>query len=203
MIKNIIFDFGAVLIPIDETLTWESFEKAGALNELKDQSDTFQKFEKGELSKDQFLQNIQPYFFRKVFLPDLANAWNGMLKPLPEERVSFLKKLKKDYRIFLLSNTNELHIQHIKDTAGPFLYKQFTRQFEKIYYSHEAGMRKPDKEIFELVLKENNLKPEETFYIDDGKKHIKTAKSMGIKTWHFDPDEDDINDLDKVLSTHR
>lgn len=202
MVKNIIFDFGAVLIPIDESLTWESFEEAGALKELKDQSDTFQKFEKGEISKTQFLKNIQPYFFRKIFPADLAKAWNAMLKPLPEERVNLLKRLKKEYRIFLLSNTNELHIQHIKDTAGPFLHKQFIRQFEKIYYSHEVGMRKPDKEIFEMVLQENDLKPEETFYIDDGKKHTKTAKAMGIKTWHFSPEEDDINDLGKVLSKH-
>ena len=203
MIKNIIFDFGAVLIPIDESRTWQEFESLGATKDLAHQEETFHSFEKGELSKEKFLKKIQPYFFRKIFPPELASGWNAMLKPLPSDRKDFLKKLKKEYRIFLLSNTNELHIAHIKSVAGPFEYKQFTAQFEKVYYSHELGMRKPDSEIYEMVLKENDLKPEETLYVDDGKKHISNAKKLGIKTWHFDPDEDDINDLDKVLSKHR
>lgn len=203
MIKNIIFDFGAVLIPIDESLTWAAFKELGAKEELKDQQKVFQKYEKGEISTSEFLNKIQPFFFRKIFPPQLGNAWNALLKELPKERTNFLKRLKKEYRLFLLSNTNELHINCIKEDAGLFDYKQFTSQFEKVYYSYEIGMRKPDVEIFEKVLKDNNLKAEETFYIDDGKKHIKTAKSLGIETWHFKPEEDDINDLGKVLSKLR
>lgn len=203
MIKNIIFDFGAVLIPIDESLTWSAFQELGAKDELKNQQKTFQKYEKGEISTSEFLKKIQPFFFRKIYPPELGNAWNTMLKTLPEERVNFLKRLKKNYRTFLLSNTNELHINHIKKEAGLFSYKQFISQFENVHYSYEMGMRKPDKEIFEKVLKDNDLVAEETFYIDDGKKHIKTAKSLGIETWHFKPEEDDINDLGKVLSKLR
>lgn len=200
MIKNIIFDFGAVLIPIDESLTWSAFQELGAKDKLKDQQKVFQKYEKGEISTSEFLTSIQPFFFRKIYPPQLASAWNALLKPLPGERVNFLKRLKKNHKIFLLSNTNELHINHIKAEAGLFDYKQFISQFDHVYYSHEVGMRKPDAEIFEKVLKDNDLVAEETFYIDDGKKHIKTAKSLGIKTWHFKPEEDDINDLGKVLS---
>jgi len=203
MIKNIIFDFGAVLIPIDESLTWAAFEELGAKDELKDQKKIFEKYEKGELSTPDFLKKIQPFFFRKIYPPELAKGWNALLKELPGERVNFLKRLKKDYRLFLLSNTNELHIKHIKEEAGMFGYKQFISQFENVYYSYEMGMRKPDAEIFEKVLKDNKLKAEETFYIDDGKKHIETAKSLGIETWHFKPEEDDINDLGKVLSKLR
>lgn len=203
MIKNIIFDFGAVLIPIDESLTWSAFKEIGAKEELKDQQKIFHAYEKGETSTSEFLTQIQPFFFRKIFPPELGNAWNALLKELPTERVNFLKRLKKDYRLFLLSNTNELHINHIKQHAGLYGYKQFTRQFEKVYYSHEIGMRKPDAEIFEKVLKDNNLVAEETFYIDDGKKHTETAESLGIQTWHFKPEEDDINDLGKVLSKLR
>lgn len=202
MIKNIIFDFGGVLIPINESLTQQAFNNLGAKKNLSEQASIFNEFEKGKLTSDEFLTKIQPFFFRKIFKPELVNAFNSMLKPLPAERKNFLKRLKKDYRIFLLSNTNELHINHIKEVAGRFEYKQFYRQFEKVYYSHEVGRRKPDAEIFEMVLKENDLKAEETFYIEDGKKHIETAESLGIKTWHFNPEEDDINDLGKVLSEH-
>lgn len=202
MIKNIIFDFGGVLIPIDESSTKQSINDLGAKKELSEQIEIFHSVEKGLISSNEFLTKIQPFFFRKIFKPELAKAWNAMLKPLPAERKNFLKRLKKDYRIFLLSNTNELHINHIKEVAGRFEYKQFYRQFEKVYYSHEVGMRKPDAEIFEMLLKENDLKAEETFYIEDGEKHIETAESLGIKTWHFNPEEDDINDLGKVLSEH-
>lgn len=191
------------MIPIDEDKTRQAFKELGATEEFENQEETFQSFEKGEISKSEFLTKIQPYFFRTIFPPQLAEAWNAMLDDLPEDRKYFLKRLKKKYRIFLLSNTNELHINHIKNTAGPFEYKQFTSQFEKVYYSHEVGMRKPDAEIYEMVLKENDLKAEETFYVEDGKKHVKTAKKIGIKTWLFDPEEDNIiNDLDKVLSKH-
>ncbi len=202
MIKNIILDFGGVLIPIDENKTWDAFIDLGANEELSLQTAIFQQYETGKISTKQFLKKIQPYFFRKIFLNDLSEGWNALLDPLPQENINFLKKLKKDYRIFLLSNTNELHISAIKQTAGLFNYAQFTKQFEKVYYSHKVGMRKPDAEIFKMVLEENDLVPEETFYVDDGKQHIESAKELGIKTWHFNPGEDSIRGLGKVLSTH-
>lgn len=202
MIKNIILDFGAVLIPIDESKTWQAFKSLGADVILQDQTEIFYSYETGKISSKEFLAKIQPFFFRKIFLPDLAQAWNALLSPLPEDNIQLLKRLRKDYRLFLLSNTNDLHIKAIKETAGPFLYNQFIKQFEKVYFSYEVGLRKPDKAIFEKVLSDNDLKAEETFYVDDGKQHIKTAREMGIHTWHLEPDVDHISDLDKVLSEH-
>lgn len=199
MIKNIIFDFGAVLIPIEEKRSWEAFKLLGAKPELEQQSETFEAFETGKLTSAEFIAKIQPFFHRRIFPGDLADAWNKLLDPLPQEIVPFLKKLKKDYRLFLLSNTNELHIQRIKDEAGPFHYGQFIRQFQKLYYSYEVGLRKPDKEIFEKVLKENDLDPEETFYVDDSNKHLKAAAKLGIHTWHFKPEKDSILDLKKKM----
>lgn len=201
MIKNIIFDFGAVLLPIDETKTWEAFEALGSAPELKDQKESFHAYEKGEITTDEFLKRIQPHFFRPhIFKGDLSRAWNAMLcHVLPPGRIEFLKKLKKDYRLFLLSNTNELHVKKIKQDNGPFLYKQFIRQFEQVYFSYEMGMRKPDAEIFEKLLSEHELEAAETFYIDDGAKHIQTARQLGIHTWHFKPEQHDIEDLNKKL----
>ncbi|MGB0176765.1 MAG: HAD-IA family hydrolase, partial [Owenweeksia sp.] len=150
----------------------------------------------------EFLQQIQPHFFRKKIFPgDLAKAWNAMLYTrLPQEVIDQLKSWKKKYRLFLLSNTNDLHISEIKAAAGPFDYGIFIKQFEKVYYSYEMGERKPSPKIFNRVLEENELKAEETFYIDDGKKNTDAAKKLGIHTWHFDQHEDSILDLDKVLS---
>lgn len=203
MIKNIILDFGGVLIPIDESKTWDAFESLGAHEDLALQTDIFKQYEIGKISSNQFLKKLQPFFFRKIFLNDIAEAWNALLSPLPEESTLFLRRLKQDYRLFLLSNTNALHISAIKHTAGPFNYSRFTHQFEKIYLSHQMGQRKPNTEIFETVLNENNLLPEETFYVDDSKQHIDSAEKLGIKTWHFNPEEDSIRGLGKVLSKHR
>ncbi len=204
MIKNIIFDFGAVLIPIDESKTWESFRELGAMDSLRDQKELFKKYETGKIETPEFLKQLQPHFFRKKIFPgDLAKAWNAMLYTrLPGEVIDQLKKWKGDYRLFLLSNTNDLHIEEIKSVAGPFDYKMFLKQFEKVYYSYEAGQRKPSSKIFKRVLEENELVAEETFYIDDGKKNTDAAKKLDIKVWHFDPQEDSILDLDKVLSKH-
>ncbi len=202
MIKNIILDFGGVLIPIDERRTWDAFSALGAKKELKDQTETFQDYETGKISTNQFLKKIQPHFFRTIFLQDLADAWNALLDPLPKDVTFFLKRLNKDYRVFLLSNTNELHISAISETAGPFEFTQFLKQFEKVYYSHETGLRKPDPKIFKKVMKDNGLVVEETFYVDDGEQHIESAKKLGIQTWHFNPKKDSIRDLGKVLSKH-
>lgn len=200
MIKNVIFDFGAILIPIDMPRTWKSFEQLGAKDDLREQKEVFHQYETGKTATADFVKELQPHFFRKKIFPgDIQAAWNSMLDPLQDEIIPFLKKIKKNHRIFLLSNTNELHVNHIKTVAGPFLYKRFISQFEEVYYSHEVGMRKPDAEIFEKVLKDNELTAEETFFVDDTKKNTVAAAELGIHTWHFKPGEDDIQDLPAKL----
>lgn len=199
MIKNVIFDFGAILLPIDMGRTWKAFEALGAKPELSEQDDIFHPYERGEITTDEFIQRLQPHFFRNIFPGDVKAAWNRMLDPMDDEIITFLKKIKKQHNIFLLSNTNELHVQHIRQVAGPFLFKRFMEQFEEVYFSHEVGMRKPDKGIFEKVLKDHDLNPEETFFVDDGKKHTLSAAELGIHTWHFKPEEDDIFDLPEKL----
>lgn len=204
MINTLIFDFGAVLLPIDEHKTHIEFKYLGANYELFDQTEIFHQLEKGNISEDEFLEQIRPFFFRRMFKPDLVNAWNAMLiSPIQSEIIDFLNKLSSDYLIILLSNTNTFHVKHIRSSSGPFLYKQFTKHFDKIYYSNEVGMRKPDSEIFDLVISENDLTPENCFYIDDKLENIEAGMKAGFKTWHLKPMEEGlIRDFDRVLSTH-
>jgi len=200
MVKNILFDFGAVLIPIDQSLTNEAFKELGANEDLINQNKIFHTYEKGEISTDEFLNKIRPFFFRKIFKPDLAKAWNALLpEPIPDENIRLIQRLKKEYQLFLLSNTNELHINSIKETTGMFSYSKFIRQFDHVYYSYEMGMRKPNKNIFQKVIKNQKIKPEETLYVDDNKANIATGESLGFKTWHFDPEADSILQINKHL----
>src|SRR4029078_5014143 len=120
----------------------------------------------------------------------------SMLLDLPEERLDMLKQYKETHRTFLLSNTNEIHI----DTFNGYLHSNFnipdlSGHFEKLYLSYKVGMRKPDAEIFELVLSENKLDPKETVFIDDSIQHIESAKKLGIQTHWLDVKTESIVDL--------
>ena len=114
----------------------------------------------------------------------LLDAWNAMLLNVPEKRLDVLVNAKHNYNTFLLSNTNEPHIEAFeKDLYRHHGVKNFEDYFDKVYYSCRIGMRKPDKEIFELVLKENDLDPSETVFIDDSIQHVQGAGECGIRAY--------------------
>ncbi|MBI4930958.1 MAG: HAD family phosphatase [Bacteroidetes bacterium] len=187
-IKNIIFDFGGVILNIDYKLTEDAFAKLGVKDFDRIYSQTTQKelfdvFEKGLITPADFRKEIRKFIYNDVSDSQIDKAWNSMLLDLPAERVQLLDKLKTKYRTFLLSNTNQIHC----DTFSGYMQKQlgrdiFSGAFEKTYFSHKINMRKPDVEIFEFVLKENNLRKEETLFIDDSIQHIEGAKKMGLNT---------------------
>jgi putative hydrolase of the HAD superfamily len=185
-IKNIIFDLGAVLFNIDHALTIKSFEDLGIqdLDSLYSENNhhvIFDQYEKGEVSTSRFIEKIREYMPLSVSEKDVAKAWNTMLLDFPQTSFDLLNRLKPNYQLFLLSNTNALHFSGFHD----ILLKQHGMHglecfFEKAYYSHLIGMRKPDKEIFEFVLKENKLDPDKTLFIDDFPQHVEGAEEAGI-----------------------
>ena len=127
-----------------------------------------------------------------------------MLLEIPIEKLKFIYGLKKDYKIFLLSNTNEIHIKKFKeDLKKNNMLEQFYNCFDKIYYSSRMGKRKPEKSCFNQVLEENGLIAENTLFIDDSIQHIEGAKKAGIKTFHLEKNKS-ILDLvpDIIQSKH-
>lgn len=189
-IKNIIFDYGNVIFKIDFKRTQKAFEDLGVQNvesffAHKGHHTIFDQFESGQISAAEFRDRIRTL----VASPNLTdqqidNAWNSLLIGVMEGNHELLLKLKDKYRTFLLSNINEIHLSFI--TA--YLQKEFNLNgnegfFEKIYYSHLVGKRKPNTEIFEQVLSENNLIPSETLFIDDSPQHLVPAKELGINTY--------------------
>jgi putative hydrolase of the HAD superfamily len=113
-----------------------------------------------------------------------------MLLGFPKERIELLKKLKEDFPIYLLSNTNAVHISEFRKKIGEIKYQEFYNLFDKVYYSHEIGFRKPNKEAFQLILDENNFNADEVLFIDDSLHHIEGAKNLGIKTYHLKDGEE-------------
>lgn len=195
MIKNIIFDFGDVFINLDKK---GAMAKALHLFEMEEFSDEIRAintlYEQGLMSTDEFLE-----FYSDNF-PDhdrdtILDSWNYILKDFPLHRFEFLEQLaaQKKYKLMLLSNTNHLHINWIKETVN--FYEEFRAQFDAFYLSHEIQLRKPNANIYEFVLKENNINPEETLFIDDTEENIISASKLGIHTWHINPETDDITTL--------
>lgn len=185
-IKNIIFDLGGVIINLEIQKTIDAFNKLSGVpfetiyTQLQ-QSNLFDLFDKGLISENDFFVELANTIQTKASKDQLITAWNAMLLDFPIHRLNLLKKLSSSYQLFLLSNTNETHIIEFEST----LFKQhglhnLDSLFKKVYYSCRIKMRKPDVEIFNMVLMKNNLNPNETMFIDDSPQHVQGALKTGI-----------------------
>jgi putative hydrolase of the HAD superfamily len=188
-IKNIIFDLGGVIINLNQQLTIEAFkvlfdEHFELLYEKLEQDNWLNRFEVGEFSEKEFYGFFKNY--KNVSDIALQNAWNAMLLDIPKDRLELIKHYSKKYNVYLLSNTNIAHYSYIDNyVSRNFNGLKFNTLFKNMYLSHEVGFRKPNKSIFEYVLNDANIKPEETLFIDDTEDHINTAKILGIQTHHL------------------
>lgn len=194
--KAIIFDLGAVILNINYQNTIDEFTKLGVNNAAtfyskKVQTNLFNQIETGMISSNEFLKALQKKT-KNANINQVEKAWNAMLLDLPEERIQLIEKLKNNYSIYLLSNTNAIHIDAIKKQLGKRKWLAFCKLFDKMYLSHELGLRKPDVKIFEYILNEQKLKAEEVFFIDDSPQHIASAKKIGIHCHHLLDDENII-----------
>ncbi len=195
-IKNIIFDLGGVVINLDIPKTISAFNKLSnkpfeAIYTQIQQTTLFDLFDKGNISEFNFFKELKQTLNSNISDIEMINAWNAMLLDYPIDRLNMLLKLKKKYRVFLLSNTNETHISSFEASLfNKHGYKNLEPFFEKVYYSCRIGMRKPDSEIFELVLSENKLNASNTLFIDDSPQHIESALKIGIQAHLLDKQKD-------------
>lgn len=208
-IKSIIFDLGGVILNLNYSKTEDEFKKIGVLNfkefySQKKQTLLFDDFEKGKIKPEKFISSFKESENLKIKEIDFINAWNAMLLEIPIEKLQFIDGLKKDYKIILLSNTNEIHIKKFEDDLKKNnMLEQFYKCFDKIYYSSRMGKRKPEENCFNQVLEENGLIAENTLFIDDSIQHIEGAKKVGVKTFLLEKNKS-ILDLvpDIIQSKH-
>lgn len=190
-IKNIIFDLGGVILNIDFELTIDAFKKLGFENfdELfsqAKQSGIFDKLDKGLVTPKEFRDGVRELAGKPFTDEQIDCAWNELLLDFPYNRLKLLDQIKTQYRTFLLSNTNQIHFDVYNQTLfNTFGVKNLSHFFEKEYYSFALHMRKPDAEIYELILNQNGLNAEETLFIDDTEQHIIGAKAVGINAYHL------------------
>jgi len=185
-VRHIIFDLGGVLINLDYSLTEKAFIELGIENfqtlysQLK-QTPLFDDFETGKTGRVQFLSELKNMCPLPLSDEQIGKAWNAMLLDFPLRRLQLLQQLRLYYDLILLSNTNEIHEEAFSKALKDDYGVNLAAYFDKVYYSHRIGMRKPDIAVFQRVLDENNFLPEHTLFIDDSPQHIEAARSLGIQ----------------------
>ena len=187
-ISAIIFDLGNVILNLDMSRTMKAMSRIMGIEStdyfsLSPFDDIFYGYEKGTLSTSQFVDALYEKAAIKVTRDDIIDAWNALLLDIPEDRVKVIEELSKHYRLFLLSNTSELHADYFEKIVPG--NRNFHSLFEKVYYSHIIGCRKPDERAFNIVLQENNLDASSTLFVDDRDDNIEAAKKLGFKTLHI------------------
>lgn len=187
-LKNIVFDLGGVLLNIDYGKTRSSFEELGfnQFDKMYTQYSAdmlFSDLETGKISNDHFYEYLVKEANGLISKEQIRTAWNAMLLDFRMPSLDFLEVLSKQYTLYLLSNTNSIHLEAFKD-----IFKKETGKdsldayFTKAYYSNEIGYRKPNEDVFEFILKDAGISAEETLFIDDSYNNIETAKKLGFKT---------------------
>jgi len=194
MLKNIVFDMGGVLIDLNRNACVEAFRQLGFAdvdNYIGEfvQSDVFLKLEEGKISEADFYVEIRKIIGNNVSDDLIRKAWLQFLLSIPEEKLEFLLLLKKQYKVFLLSNTNPIHFPYIVETQFCRNRHALSDYFDRCFLSYQLKMSKPQAEIFAYLLQSENLVPEETLLIDDGKANVEMAQHLGLQTYLAKPFE--------------
>ena len=190
-IRNLVFDIGNVIIDIDYAATVAEFQKLSSINfseivSYSKQHQIFDLFEIGKISPKQFRDELKKFLNPGVTDTEIDYAWNAILVHYPPQKIELLKHLKKQYPTFALSNINEIHIASIDKVAREqFDAQYFSDFFHAAYYSNEVGCRKPERDIYEYLLQHQNIKPEETLFIDDKAENVEAARMLGIQAYQL------------------
>jgi glucose-1-phosphatase len=198
-IKNLILDLGGVLFDLDYEKTRQAFFQLGLKDDFSQAKQTalFDDLEEGKISKAVFIKELSVLCENPEVHPDqIIAAWNAMLLGMKEEKFSLLKKLGKQYKLFLYSNTNEIHLEqvwkHYQEVHG---IKDLNDYFFQVYLSNEMGIRKPKESGFNKIVEEHFLIKNETLFIDDSPQHVQGAVSAGINALWLNLEKEDLASL--------
>jgi len=190
-IKNLIFDLGGVILDIDLERTIREFRKAGLQDVTTEQiifasHYFFEQYETGKISTELFRKELRKFTGDNQSDDAVDEIWNAMIVGFDPAKIELLKRLKTEYRTFLLSNTNAMHEAFynniLRESTG---VDNLELLFEKVFYSHKVHLRKPEPEIFKYVLDKTGLVPAETLFIDDSEINIESAARLGIRGYHL------------------
>ena len=196
-IKTIIFDFGDIFINLDKSAIERELFKLRVPETISlDMLHVASEYEKGLISTQELTEHFNKKF-PNIATTDFIKAWNAIILDFPDYRLEFIEQLASEniYKLILLSNTNDLHIEQVIENMSLNRYEKFKNCFDKFYLSQEIHLSKPSSAIYEFVLNENNLKPAECLFIDDIKENTDAASELGIHTWNLIPKKEDVINL--------
>ena len=179
----LVFDLGDVLYEVDYNKSLEKFKALAAIPFNPEPSeffylDLFNRFETGSLSEKAFRNEIRELLGSNPLDEEIDLAWNSMLQGVKNRRMADLVKLKKEYPLFLLSNTNPIHYRKLESEC-PGLFSLFDRSF----FSFEMGIRKPSPAIYEKAAHLGEFSLKNAWMIDDRNENIEGAKLSGMKVF--------------------
>ena len=195
-IKNIVFDMGGVIITLERAEAVRRFKEAGleAAEKLLDpyhQKGIFLELEDGKLSREEFYEAVRKEAGTYISDEAIDYGWIGFLKDVPESKLKMLEDLrKKGYNLYLLSNTNPIVMSWVLSPAFSQQGKGIDQYFDKLYLSYQIGYTKPDPRIYEFMLNDSGMIPEETLFIDDGIANVEAGNALGMKTFQAINGED-------------
>lgn len=199
MINTIIFDFGDVFVNLEKQKSLDLFKELGLDGPNEELLALNDEFERGKISENQFMDGFRKHL-PEADMEAIRDAWNAIIGEFPLERLEFLQLLSHKYRLFLLTNTDAIHIRQFEESVGASFASAFYQCFEKVYYSYEMGMRKPDCEIFNYIIRKHDLSPKRTLFVDDKKENCDAAQQCGLQVWNLQPGVEDVVHLfDKKL----
>lgn len=189
VIKNIVFDLGGVIIDLDRERAVRTFEEigvkdAGQLIDPYEQKGIFLEVENGTIDADGFCKKLSRHVGRELSLEEVKKGWMGFIVEVPVYKLAYILKLREDFNVYLLSNTNPI-IQEYWARTDRFSADglPISAYFDKMYASYEIGVTKPDPAIFNFMIRDTGLLPQETLFVDDGLRNVETAKQLGFQTY--------------------
>lgn len=190
-IEAIIFDLGGVIIDVNMNYPYIFFSQQSSLSAdllIPNLKNIAFAYEVGKIDDDEFIRNIQSILDIEYNRGEIIKIWNGMLGNVPPHLGILLAQIKQDKKTFILSNTNPIHIAEVeKRFTQSIIDYSFSSLFDQIYYSYEIGLHKPDLAIFDYVIKNQNLNPNTTLFIDDNLANVEGARHLGLKAVHMYP----------------
>jgi len=194
-IKNLLFDFGGVIVGINKENAVRRFKEIGVEN-IEDflgefrQKGIFLEIEEGKITREQFYDEFRKLVGKNISDDDIDSGWLAFLTDIPPYKLELLKELRKKYKVYLLSNTNPIIMEWAHSPKFSKTGEALSDFFDKVFFSYEIGYAKPEKESFEAVINGAGLNPSETLFLDDGQSNLDEAAKLGFKTYLVDQDED-------------
>lgn len=185
-LDTIIFDLGQVIVDLDEEAAIREFDrltngKTKNIKELLFESDFFFQYETGRINDQEFIDGFNGLFDSRIAYPLFKRAWNLMIKSIPEKRISFIGRLKNDFNVLVLSNTNKMHEDKFEQMMSDRFQTTMRALAHRAYYSHDIHLRKPDAAIYEHVIKDLSIDPSRALFLDDKPENIKAAQEAGLR----------------------